>query len=222
MSALPSIPLFSGISPEDLSSLLQCLGAVQRYYHKDETIFREGEVIEQLGVVLTGRVFVQCSDVFGNVSILGNPGPGSVFGEAYACCPGEPLQVSVIAAEGTEILFLNVNRILTTCPSSCIFHAQLVRNLLTICAQKSLELSRRMLHTTPKTIRGRLLSYFSECAKKERNSSFELCYNRQQLADHLGVDRSALCAELSKMQKDGLIQYHKNHINILQDTTDPI
>lgn len=220
MINLADAALFNGIDTEDLASLLQCLGATKQFYKKGRYIFSEGEIIEQLGIVLTGRVFIECRDVFGNESILSNVSAGAVFGEAYACCPGEPLHVSVLAAEDTEVLFLNVNRILTTCPSSCAFHAKLVRNLLTICAHKSLELSRRMLHTTPKTIRGRLLSYFSECAKQANSLSFELCYNRQQLADHLGVDRSALCAELSKMQKDGLIQYHRNHVEILQSSID--
>ncbi len=211
---LSSCALFGSIDRQEIDSLLTCLGALEKHYKKGSLIFSEGQVICQLGVVLKGRVLIQCCDAWGNVSILGAAGPGAVFGEAYACSPGEPLQISVQAAENSSILFLNVDRVLNTCPNSCIFHRTLVRNLLTVCAQKSLELSRRMLHTTPKTIRGRLLSYFSECAKHAGSYSFELCYNRQQLADHLGVDRSALCGELSKMQRDGLIRYDRNHVEL--------
>lgn len=211
---LSNSALFAGITAEETASLLTCLGASEKQYNKGCIIFSEGEIIQHLGIVLEGRVLIQCCDAWGTMSILGSAGPGMVFGEAYACSPGEPLQISVQAAENSVILFLNVNRVLTTCSSSCIFHQTLVRNLLTVCAQKSLELSRRMLHTTPKTIRGRLLSYFSECAKHSGSDSFELAYNRQQLADHLGVDRSALCSELSKMQKEGLIRYNRNHVDL--------
>lgn len=215
-------PLFQGLSIDDISSLLNCLGGIEREYQKETYIFSEGTLIDQLGVVLEGRVLIQCSDIWGINSILGSVGPGSVFGEAYACCPGEPLQISVMAAEHTRLLFLNINRVLTTCPASCPFHTKLIRNLLTISAQKNLELSRRMLHTTSKTIRGRLLSYFSTCAKLAQSNSFDLSYNRQQLADYLGVDRSAMCGELSKMQRDGLILYSRRHVEICHQTASEI
>ena len=113
--------------------------------------------------------------------------------------------ISVAAAEDTRVLFLNVGRLLTTCDRACPFHARLARNLLFVCAQKSLQLSRKILHTSPKTIRGRLMSYFSDCARRAGDCSFTLPYNRQQLADYLGVDRSAMCGELTKMRRDGLI-----------------
>ena len=208
-------PLFAGIPEGELASLLQCLGAAEKQYPKGTTIFREGTVLQQLGVVLTGRVLIQCCDAWGTSSVLGSAGPGETFGEAYACCPGEPLQISVQAAEDTTVLLLNAGRVLTVCPTSCPFHTRLVRNLLGVCARKNLKLSRRMLHTTPKTIRGRLLSYFSECAKAAQGPVFTLEYNRQQLADHLGVDRSAMCSELSKMQADGLVRCSRRQVEIL-------
>ena len=159
---------------------------------------------------------ISCCDIWGNNSILGNVSPGSVFAEVYACIPGQPMLVSVSAAEDTEILFMNAGRILTTCTNACPFHSRLAQNLLFVCAKKSLSLSQRMLHTSPKSIRGRLMSYFSECAKRSGGSSFIIPYNRQQLADYLNVDRSTMCNELSKMQRDGLIEYEKNKI-LLKD-----
>ena len=220
--ALFASPLFKGLSDQELSFLLNCLGATQKRYKKGSLVLTEGTVTEVLGVVLEGYVLIQHCNVWGTSSILGSAGPGDTFGETYACCPGEPLQISAVTAEESTILFLNVNRILTTCPSSCTFHATLIRNLLTVCAQKNLELSRRMLHTTPKTIRGRLLSYFSQCTKQANSATFILPFNRQQLADYLGVDRSAMCSELSKMQKDGLICYNRNRVEIRQTEKLPL
>lgn len=208
------ISLFYGVSPDEVASLLGCLGAMTKQYKKGSVIFAEGEITESLGIVLEGHVLLQHHDVWGTSSILGSAWSGDTFGESYACSFGQVLQISAIAAEETKVLFLNVNRVLTTCSHACVFHTTLIQNLLTVCAQKNLELSRRMMHTTPKTIRGRLLSYFSECVKKEKNDTFQLVYNRQQLADYLGVDRSAMCSELSKMQKDGLICYHRNQIQV--------
>ena len=118
------------------------------------------------------------------------------------------------ASEDTEVLFLNIGKVLTTCTNACPFHAKLIQNLLTVCAAKNLQLSQRILHTTPKGIRARLMSYFSECVKRAGQYSFDIPYNRQQLADYLGVDRSAMCSELSRMQREGLLTYHKNHFSV--------
>lgn len=212
---LTQTSLFSGISQADLSALLSCLAAVERRYSKGAVILAEGEPTQWMGLVLEGRAIISCADVWGKSSILGFAEPGSVFGEAYACVPGEALLISVCAAEETRVLFLNVGKLLTVCGNACPFHARLIRNLLTISAGKNLQLSRRIFHTTPKSIRGRLQSYFSECAKKSGSLTFSLPFNRQQLADYLGVDRSAMSSELSKMQRDGLIQVQGGTITML-------
>lgn len=207
---LSKIPIFQGIEEPEIASLLQCLQATERTYQKGETILSEGSVTENMGIVLSGMALISCGDIWGNTSVLGHVTPGSVFAEVYACIPGEPLLITVSAAEDTTVLFMNVGRILSTCTNACPFHTRLARNLLTVCAHKSLQLSQRILHTSSKSIRGRLMSYFSQCAKQAGNHIFHIPYNRQQLADYLGVDRSAMCHELSKMQKEGLISYEKN------------
>lgn len=212
---LTQTSLFSGISQADLSALLSCLAAVERRYSKGAVILAEGEPTQWMGLVLEGRAIISCADVWGKSSILGFAEPGAVFGEAYACVPGEALLISVCAAEETRVLFLNVGKLLTVCGNACPFHARLIRNLLSISAGKNLQLSRRIFHTTPKSIRGRLQSYFSECAKKSGSLTFTLPFNRQQLADYLGVDRSAMSSELSKMQRDGLIQVLGGTITML-------
>ena len=208
--------IFSGIEEEDISSLLHCLGVIQKTYKKGEIILAEGKFTENIGLVLEGMAMVSCGDVWGNQSILGHVEPGEVFAEAYACIPKEPLLICVTAAVDTVVLFLNVGRVLSVCNSACEFHTKLIRNLLTVCANKNLQLSRRILHTSPKSIRGRLLSFFSENVKKTGSYSFEIPYSRQQLADYLSVDRSALCNELSKMRREGMLTYHKRSFQLRQ------
>ena len=211
---LTNTQLFRGMEPADVEGMLGCLIAKECAYQKGEIIFAEGLPTEQIGVVLSGRVIIELGDVWGNNSVLSSIGPGGVFAEAYACVPGEPLMVNVTAAEDTQALLLNIGRVLEPCPRLCPYHLRLVRNLLRLCAGKNLQLSRRVLHTGPKSIRKRLLSYFSECIKRTGSYSFDIPYNRQQLADFLSVERSALSNELSLMQRDGLIRYHKNHFDV--------
>ena len=148
-------------------------------------------------------------------TVLDSVGPGEIFAETYACTPDEPLMVNAVAAQGTQVLFLEIERVLRLCPSACRHHSGLLRNLLALSAQKNLNLSRKIFHTSPKTIRGRLLSYLSEQAIRSNSSCICLPFNRQQLADYLNVDRSALSNELGKMAQDGLIRVEKNRFWLL-------
>lgn len=211
-----STQLFRGIKENDIEALLNCLGAKERKYKKGDVILAEGACTQQLGIVLCGTVIVELGDIWGNNSVLSSIGPGGSFAEAYACVPGEPLMVNVIAGENTSVLFINVANILTVCENTCAFHNTMIRNLLTLCASKNLQLSQRVLHTGSKSIRTRLMSFFSECIKKSGSYSFDIPYNRQQMADYLNVDRSALSNELAKMKKDGIIRYNKNHFDVLK------
>ncbi len=202
--------LFRGTTEEETKSMLDCLGSFTRTYDKGDTICHAGETVENMGLVLRGGVHIESYDLWGNRSLLGYAGAGQIFAETYACIPGEALMVNVVAAESCEILFMNAARLLTVCPNSCAHHNRLIRNLLRITAEQNLALSRRILHTSSKSIRGRLLSYLSEQAKRCGSYRFSVPFNRQQLADYLGVDRSALSNELSRMRRDGILTCEKN------------
>lgn len=207
--------LFRGASPGEIETMLGCLGAETRRYAKGETIYHAGDVVSAIGLVLSGRASIEIDDVWGNKSILDHVQPGQVFAESYACVPGEPLMNSVVAAEHTEILFLDVGRVLHICQNACGFHNKLVRNLLFVASRKNLNLSRRSILTSAKSIRSRLLSYLSYEATARGSREFTISFNRQQLADYLNVDRSAMSSELGKMQKDGLIEVERSHFRLI-------
>ena len=212
--------LFRGMSPQEVEEILGCLNAKTRKYARGSVIYRAGDVVSALGLVLSGSVSVENDDVWGNKSILGKLGPGQVFAETYACVPGEALMISVVAPEEAEVLILDVGRVLTVCSNGCSFHSKLIRNLLAISAQKNLQLSRRIFHTSSKSIRGRLLSYLSFQAAQQGSCEFEIPFSRQQLADYLSVDRSAMSNELSKMQRDGLLRVERNHFSLVMEHFD--
>lgn len=210
-SFLAQTLLFRGAAPEEIPPMLDCLAAKRRVFRKGEAVYRAGDSVREIGLVLSGRVQIESDDLWGNRSVLDSIGPGAVFAETYACIPEEPLLVNAVAAEPSEILFLDAGRILQTCPAACARHARLIRNLLAISARKNLNLSRRIFHTSSKSIRGRLLSYLSFQAARQGSRDFRIPFNRQQLADYLSVDRSALSNELSKMRREGLLRVEKNH-----------
>lgn len=206
--------LFHGMTPEETEQMLGCLSARTKKFDKNQTVCSMGEPITDMGLILSGSVNLIKHDVWGNQAILEHIPKGQVFGEAYACLKEEPLMIDVIAAQQSEILFLNAGRIMETCPVSCSFHSRLIRNLVHTLAKRNLTLTGKMDHITPRTIRDRVLAYLSAQAVKQGSYTFDIPFNRQQLADYLSVDRSALSAELSKLQKENLICFRKNKFTI--------
>ena len=216
-TALAATPLFHGCTPGEVEAMLACLGGTERIFSRGTRICRAGETVSALGVVLAGSVLVEHNDLWGNTTVLDRVGPGQIFAETYACAPAEPLMVDVVAAEETRVLFLDVRRVLQICSHTCGHHSRLVGNLLTLSAQKNLNLSRKIFHTSSKTIRGRLLSYLSYQAIRSGSRSFTIPFDRQQLADYLNVDRSALSGELGKMQREGLLTAERSRFTLLSD-----
>ena len=214
--------LFRGVTPDEIESMMGCLDAQVKKYHKGEIIYHNGEYAQKAGLVLSGSVHIENDDLWGNKTLLSHVGAGQVFAETYVCVPGEPLMINVVAAEASEILFLNLGKGSCTCAKNYGFHGRLIQNLLAISAQKNLNLSRRIFYTSAKSIRGRLLSYLSDQATRCGSLEFDIPFNRQQLADYLGVDRSAMSNELSKMQKEGYLTSSKNHFCLNQASLDHI
>jgi CRP-like cAMP-binding protein len=208
--------LFEGLAPGEIEKLLDCLSARARKFEKDEYIFMEGDEISSVGIVLSGAVHVVQDDYWGNRAIVARIAPGDLFAEAFSCGGIEKLPVSVIAAEKTEVLLINFKKIIATCPSACSFHAKLISNMVGELARKNIRLMKKMEHITRRTTRDKLLSYLGARARQAKNKAFQIPFNREELAEYLSVDRSAMSAELCRMRDEGILSFHKNSFEILK------
>lgn len=208
---IQSSPLFSGISEQEIASMLSCLHAKKESFPKDAFLLRVGDTTESIGLVLSGHVFVTQADIWGNRNILSKVEPGQTFAAAYACASGSVLNVSVTAETPVTAMFLNVRRVLTVCSSACTHHSQIIHNLLGELAAKNLRISEKLTHIGQRTTRARLMSYLSAEAQRLGTYEFDIPFSRQQLADYLAVERSGLSLELGKMRADGLLDFHKSH-----------
>ena len=211
LPVLRSAPLFSGVSEEELTAILACLGAEVKHFPKDDFLLRAGDTAESIGLVLAGSVLVIQENIWGNRNILSKAGPGQTFAAAYACAPGSLLNVSVAAETPAAAMFLNVRRVLTVCPSACVHHSRIIRNLLGELAEKNLRFGEKLTHMGQRSTRAKLMSYFSAEAQRLGKYEFEIPFSRQQLADYLAVERSGLSLELGKMKREGLLDFHKSH-----------
>ena len=208
---LQSSHLFSGISENELTSMLSCLGTREEGFPKESFVLRAGDPVDSIGLVLSGCVLIIQEDIWGNRNILSKAGPGQAFAAAYACAPGSRLNVSVMAETPVTAMFINVKRILDVCPSACSHHSRVLRNLLGELAEKNLRLGEKLTHMGQRTTRAKIMSFLSAEAQRRRACEFEIPFSRQQFADYLGVERSGLSQELGRMKKEGLLDYHKSH-----------
>lgn len=207
--------MFQGISAQELEGMLPCLGARQIQADKRQMIFRAGDPARWVGLVLSGAVHIIQEDYYGNRSLVAHLQPPQLFGEAFACAGTDTIPVTVEAAQESQILLLDCQRVLMTCDDACVFHRRLVTNLLKVVAQKNLLLTQKLALLSKRTTREKLLAYLAGEAQRVGSPSFTLSLDRQALADYLGVDRSAMSAELSKLRRDGVLDCKGRHV-ILQ------
>jgi len=215
LDVLKTVKLFKDIDESELQPLLSCLCAKTAYYEKGQTVFSSGERIERFGLVLSGQVQIIQDDYYGNRSILANIGPGILFGESFAFAEIKMLPVSVITTTESELLFIDCHRLAVPCATACGFHGRLIQNMLNIVSMKNIALTQKIEFTSKRTTREKLLAYLSAEAKKAGSSHFCIPFNRQELADYLSVERSAMSAELSKLRDDGVLSFHKNQFELI-------
>ena len=207
--------LFSGVGNNEISTMLNCLQAQIRTYKKGEYVFREGEHIDNITVLVDGKLLVQHDDFWGNRNIVNIIRIGEMFGEAYVAPDSGALLNDVIAEENSSVIFFDIKRILTVCSTACRFHSMVVQNLFFSISEKNRNLVQKIGHMSKRSTRAKLLSYLSEEAKKHNSNQFMIPFSRQQLADFLCVDRSAMSNELCKMRDEGLLQFEKNQFTLL-------
>jgi len=207
--------LFQGISRGEIASLLDCLGAKKRSFEKGATILEEGDPTGQMGIVLEGAVQVLRDDIDGNRSIVEQLTVGALFAEVFACADAAEMPVSVVACGDCTVLLLDCRRALTHCTSACTFHDQLVKNLLKGLAKKTLLLNRKLAILSGRSTREKLLFYLHAEAKRQGSKRIHVPFDRQELADYLGAERSALSAEISKLRKEGILESKKSEFILL-------
>ncbi len=193
---------------ENISELFKDFTQVKKSYSKGQFVLLAGSCTHEMGIVLKGCVQVEQNDLWGNRTIIDKISAGGFFAETYAIT-GEPSMVDVEVTEDSEIAFINIHKIIND--SDVQTKIKLYQILVDICSRKNLKLSHKIMFTSPKTIRSRLNAYLTYQSKINGSLEFDIPFDRQQLADYLNLERSAMSGELSKMVKEGLLETRKNH-----------
>ncbi len=209
---LKDFSLFRGLNEDEIEEFLLAVKAYKKTYSKGELIYLNGEQIKNIAIVLSGKIYIENFDLKGNKVIISCFEKGGHFGDVYALT-SFPIMVDVSAGDDTEVLFIDKSHLLNR-ESISRGNVNIILNLLNIIAKKNMNLSRKIINTSPKTIRARLMSYLREESIINKSNYFDIPYDRQALSEYLNCDRAQLSKELSKMKKEGLLDYNKNTFRI--------
>ena len=206
-------PLFKAVGLSDFAPMLNCLSVKTVEYSKNELILLSGDTVNFVGLILSGSVKILKGDMEGRETVVNILGISEVFGEELACAEVDHSPVTIIAAEHSEIMLMDYKKIVRSCTNACLYHTILIKNMMKLLAVKNLQMAQKMEILCQRTTREKLLSFLE--AHRGASKKFTIPYNREELANYLCVDRSAMSNELSKMRDDGLIHYKKNTFEIL-------
>lgn len=212
---LKEVELFKDLSDIDIENILSGLTPQLKEYKKGDIIFNSGDIVQEVGIVLYGKVYILKEDYLGNRNILAEINKGGIFAEAFSCAKIKKIPVSVMASMETKILFIDYIKILKTNTYGCMLHTKIIENMMFILAKKNIMMNQKIEHISKRTTKEKLLSYLYSQAQIFGGKSFEISLNRQELADFLCVERSAMSNELSKLREDGIIKFNKNTFEIL-------
>ena len=207
-------PLFDGLNEENIKKLYKCLSAREITIERDSYIFHAGDKVGSVYILMTGSMHIINEDFWGNRTIIETMQSHTLFGEAYALSSAKEHLTSVVAAEDSTLLEIDPACLFGKCLSMCLCHDILIYNTTRVLSEKIVRLTEKVEHIVQRSMREKILSYLSLCARKAKSTSFDIVYSRQQLADYLCVDRSALSHELQKLAAAGMLRYHKNHFEL--------
>lgn len=212
---LKKSPLFQGVSEKHIEFMLDCLGAMERKYNKNEVILLAGAKVSSVGILVEGNAQITRDDAEGNRNILLELEKADLFAEAYVAAGYAEIPVTVIATSDCRIVWIPFNKIIGTCSTSCEFHRTLVQNMMRVIAIKNIFMNEKMRILSCKTTKEKLMTYLNDYSERVGKDKFKIPFSRSELADFLGVDRSAMSRELSRLKDEGYIRYNKNEFELL-------
>lgn len=215
LTILTECALFHGLREAQIREMLPCLSARQSRFRRGQFLLRAGDRVAFAGILLSGEAEVLQEDFWGNRNLLAAVGPGDLFAEAFACAHTVS-PVSVLCKTDGSVLYLNVRAVFSPCEKACAQHKALSQNLIRVLAEKNMQLNEKAGFLSQRTTREKLLAYLSAQARRAGSASFRIPFDRQQLADFLSVNRSAMSAELSRMQREGLLCADRSSFTLRQ------
>ena len=212
---LKKLPIFFNLKDEEIISVLKFFKYYEESFKKNDFIFEIEKKIDKIGIIISGEINIIKEDFWGNRNILNKFKEGEIFGEVFALSKASS-NIMAEASQDCKILFLDLKDFSIENKENSKEITKFLSNIFKISLKKNILFKEKLEHISKKSIREKIISYLSTEAQKNKTNSFLIKFDRQELADYLFVERSALSRELSSMKKDRLIDYKKNHFTLIK------
>jgi len=206
--------LFKDLSNEDFKYMMTFLDGQIKDFEDNQIIFDYYRHLDVAGILLQGQVRGAMLNENGNEYSLNLYYPGDIFATSYSLIKDEVSLVQFKSVDQSQVLFIKLSNLLNNDDSRVVNEFRI--NLLKVIALNNINQNKRMQVLAQKSIRDKVIVYLYGI--KGNKKTINLTLNRQDLADYLNVDRSALSRELSNLKKEGYIDYYKNSITVLKDS----
>lgn len=214
---LKETKIFKDANEFEMQAMMFCFKTRFKIFNKNEKIINQGDSIEDTILIVKGGAIIENVDTLGNISIVTRLKKGDLYGIENAYAGGNVYNDSVITTEKTLVMFMNKHRLTTPCENRCKKHETVIKNLMQVVAENNLSLLEKLSHLSKKTLREKLLSYFTSLANKSGSNYFEIPFSKTELANYLSVDRSAMSTELTKMKEDKIIDFEKRQFRLIKN-----
>lgn len=208
-------PLFQNLTDDKIIKILLLKESKVINYEKDIYLLHAGDITNEIGLILSGTLSITRLDFDGNETIISKISAFETFQEAFVISGRKKSPVSILTTTNTTVLYLDYTVIENLSTTDSTLYALISKNLLTELSKKLIFLNQKVNILEKQSIREKILTYLNPFFIKYKHQPFEIPFNREQLANFLGVNRSALSRELSNMKKDNIIDYYKNSFKML-------
>lgn len=206
--------LLEGLSEETLDIIIEHLMPTFKTYKKNDVLLRAGEPFNSVGFLISGKIAGFRLDYEGNVTLHQIFDDHKTFGFEISATPTQISPLYLKCLTDSKIILLPYKELITLASIPTQDKLKLMENLTQLLANENMRKLYKIEFLAEKSIRRKIRLYLSFMAEKTGSHTFEIPFNRNELAQYLNVNRSALSAELSRMQNEGLIAYTKNKFTL--------
>lgn len=211
MTALTKCILFKTLNETNISFLLRAVEYQLETYQKSQTLAIEGDPCDRIGVVISGKIELQNICPSGKIMTLTQLESGMVFGEAILFSGNHTYPITITAASKSEILFFKKKDVV----HMLTHHPQVLENYLSLLSNRLFMLNGKVKTLSLETLRQKLCDFILKEYKKQKKLTLDIKMNRKEMSEHLSVQRPSLSREMINMQDEGLIEFDKHSITIL-------
>ncbi|NLY45508.1 MAG: Crp/Fnr family transcriptional regulator [Tissierella sp.] len=214
MKSLSQCVLFRKLEEVEIENIINSLIYTVKCYEKDEVIAIENDDCDSLGIILSGNVEIHKPFPSGKVVTINHFSAGNVFGEALVFSEKHVYPATIISSDNSEVMYIKREDIVKMMANNPV----IINNFMGVLSNRILMLNNRLTNLSYDSLRKKIANILLLEYNRQKSTSITLPYSRKKMAELLNIPRPSLSRELVNMKEEGIIDFYKNKVKILNIT----